>query len=58
MLVLWMDCDSEGEAIAFDVAEVITQVNPHLKISRARFVSLRAEDINAAYANLVQLNKK
>lgn len=39
-LVLWLDCDREGENIAFEVIEVCTAVNRQLTLRRARFSAL------------------
>ncbi|CAN6681600.1 unnamed protein product [Malus baccata var. baccata] len=56
-LVLWLDCDREGENIAFEVIEVCTAVNRHLTIRRARFSALTERDIYNAVQNLVNANK-
>ena len=40
VLVLWLDCDREGENIAFEVVQVCTAVNPRLRILRAHFSAL------------------
>ena len=52
-LVLWLDCDREGENICF---EVIKNVKPFLanpkNILRAKFSSLVASDLVKAYDNL------
>lgn len=38
--MLWLDCDREGENIAFEVIDICTAVNQHLTIKRARFSAL------------------
>lgn len=55
--MLWLDCDREGEAIAFEVLDVILRVNPNIKIHRARFSAVTHADIMQAYNNLVKPNK-
>jgi DNA topoisomerase IA len=45
-LVLWLDCDREGEGIAFEVIEV-TRV-PAPRVHRARFSSLVPADVQRA----------
>ena len=49
-LVLWLDCDREGEAIAFEVIEACTQVNSRLQLFRAYFSTLRPPEIRQAVA--------
>ncbi|XP_050372382.1 DNA topoisomerase 3-alpha isoform X3 [Argentina anserina] len=56
-LVLWLDCDREGENIAFEVIDVCTSVNRHLTIKRARFSALIDRDIHHAMQNLDNANK-
>lgn len=38
--MLWLDCDREGENIAFEVIDICTAVNQRLTIKRARFSAL------------------
>ena len=45
ILILWLDCDREGEAIAFEVLEVCKKSNPHLDVYRAHFSALTKTDI-------------
>ncbi|RZC07712.1 DNA topoisomerase 3-alpha [Glycine soja] len=50
-LILWLDCDVEGENIAYEVIDVCTAVNPHLTIKRAWFSTLIDRDIHNAAQN-------
>ena len=54
---MWLDCDREGEAIAFDVIEVCKQVNPRLTVKRAHFSALTFSQITRAMSNLQKPNK-
>ncbi|KAM7513869.1 hypothetical protein LguiA_003452 [Lonicera macranthoides] len=56
-LVLWLDCDREGENIAFEVVEVCTHVNLNLNVWRARFSALIERDIHDSVRNLVRPNQ-
>ncbi|GAV72584.1 Topoisom_bac domain-containing protein/zf-C4_Topoisom domain-containing protein/Toprim domain-containing protein/zf-GRF domain-containing protein, partial [Cephalotus follicularis] len=56
-LVLWLDCDREGENIAFEVIEVCRAVNRNLTIRRARFSALIDREIHHSVQNLVDANQ-
>eukprot|EP00002_Diphylleia_rotans_P017927 TRINITY_DN3478_c0_g1_i14.p1 TRINITY_DN3478_c0_g1~~TRINITY_DN3478_c0_g1_i14.p1 ORF type:complete len:725 (+),score=106.47 TRINITY_DN3478_c0_g1_i14:45-2219(+) len=56
-LILWLDCDREGENIAFEVIEVCKRANSRLKILRARFSALVPRDIHAACQRLCTPNE-
>ncbi|KAJ0612116.1 putative DNA topoisomerase transcription factor interactor and regulator CCHC(Zn) family [Helianthus annuus] len=56
-LVLWLDCDREGENIAYEVVEVCLNVNSHLNIWRARFSSLIDREIHQAAQQLARPNQ-
>ena len=60
-LILWLDCDREGENIAFEVINVCRKANNNLnhhgKIKRARFSSLLPREIYNAIDNLVLPNE-
>merc|ERR1719158_1152702 len=51
-IILWLDCDREGEAIAFEVLEVCFSVNTRLKVYRAVFSALTRADIFRATQTL------
>eukprot|EP00775_Hariotina_reticulata_P013627 gene13627-13753_t len=55
-LVLWLDCDREGENISFEVIDVCQSVNRHLRILRARFSALIPRELQRALQNLVAPN--
>jgi DNA topoisomerase-3 len=54
---LWLDCDREGEAIAFDVIDVIHSVKPGLKTHRAKFSAVTKADVTRAMDTLEPPNK-
>ena len=57
-LILWLDCDREGENIGFEVIEVCTRANRNIKVNRARFSSIIPREINNAIRNLGPPNQK
>ncbi|KAM0870274.1 hypothetical protein ACQ4PT_040115 [Festuca glaucescens] len=56
-LVLWLDCDREGENIAYEVVEICAGANRHLNIYRARFSALIPREIHDAVQHLARPNK-
>jgi len=57
-LVLWLDCDREGEAIAFEVLDVCVRANGTVQAKRAKFSAVTEPEINHAMANLVPPDKR
>jgi len=54
-VVLWLDCDKEGENICFEVLDLIKYSIPKSKIQRvyrAKFSSIAPKDIQVALNNL------
>ena len=56
-LVIWTDCDREGEAIGFDIIDVCRKRRPGIKVHRAHFSALTKQDIERAANNLTPPNK-
>lgn len=57
MLIIWTDCDREGENIGFEVIEVCTAVKNNLKVYRAKFSEITPTSVKRALQNLEQPNK-
>jgi DNA topoisomerase-3 len=47
-IVLWLDCDREGENISFEVLSVCLEENPRLRINRAFFSSITPFELRRA----------
>jgi DNA topoisomerase III len=43
MLVIWTDCDREGEHIGSEIADVCRKANRNLTVKRARFSAVIAQ---------------
>ena len=41
-LMIWTDCDREGEHIGYEVVTVCRRTNPHISVKRARFSAIIA----------------
>ncbi|XP_053551092.1 DNA topoisomerase 3-alpha [Bombina bombina] len=53
-LVIWTDCDREGENIGFEIIEVCKGVKPNLQVFRARFSEITPRSIRQACENLLE----
>lgn len=51
-VILWLDCDREGEAIAFEVLEICQSANRNLRVYRAQFSAFTKRDIEGAMLTL------
>ncbi|XP_039291080.1 DNA topoisomerase 3-alpha [Nilaparvata lugens] len=58
MLIIWTDCDREGENIGFEIISVCQGVNPNLQIYRAKFSEITGPSIRNALNNLAEPNKR
>ncbi|MEM2185611.1 MAG: type IA DNA topoisomerase [Thermofilaceae archaeon] len=57
-VVLALDADTEGEAIAFEVMEVMRRANPSLRFERAWFAAVTREDLLNAIVQPRQPNPR
>ncbi|KAM9305439.1 DNA topoisomerase 3-alpha [Gastrophryne carolinensis] len=53
-LIIWTDCDREGENIGFEIIHVCKAVKPNLQVFRARFSEITPRSIRIACENLVE----
>ncbi|PIC43034.1 hypothetical protein B9Z55_009921 [Caenorhabditis nigoni] len=58
VLVVWTDCDREGEAIGAEIVKVCRESNRRIDIYRARFSEITKAAITRAARNLIRLDEK
>lgn len=58
VLIIWTDCDREGENIGFEIINVCKEKKPNLRVLRARFSEITVPAINRAIRNLVDPDAK
>lgn len=51
-LIIWTDCDREGENIGFEIIDVVKSVKPNIPVYRAKFSEITAPSVRRALANL------
>lgn len=56
-LIIWTDCDREGENIGFEIMDVCKMIKPDLQIYRAKFSEITSVSVYRALQNLGQPNK-
>ncbi|CAH2106244.1 unnamed protein product [Euphydryas editha] len=56
-LIIWTDCDREGENIGFEIIEVCKAVKSSIKIFRAKFSEITSVSVRRALQTLTQPNK-
>ncbi|CAI2349034.1 unnamed protein product [Caenorhabditis sp. 36 PRJEB53466] len=57
-LVVWTDCDREGEAIGAEIVKVCRGSNQRLDVFRARFSEITKQAITRAAGNLIRLDER
>uniref|UniRef100_A0AAY4BQY9 DNA topoisomerase n=1 Tax=Denticeps clupeoides TaxID=299321 RepID=A0AAY4BQY9_9TELE len=53
-LVIWTDCDREGENIGFEIIDVCKAVKPNVQVFRARFSEITPNSIRRACETLTE----
>lgn len=56
MLIIWTDCDREGENIGAEIVEICCKANPKLDVYRARFSAVNNQEIYRAIRTLDRLD--
>ena len=56
VLVLWTDCDREGEHIGWEIQNVCRQVNRNLVVKRAQFSCCTRGEVHKALRSLREIN--
>ncbi|XP_003465949.1 DNA topoisomerase 3-alpha isoform X1 [Cavia porcellus] len=57
-LVIWTDCDREGENIGFEIIHVCKAVKPSLQVLRARFSEITPHAVRTACQNLTEPDQR
>lgn len=57
-LIVWTDCDREGENIGFEIIDVCKAVKPNLQVYRAKFSEITKASVRRALDNLQQPDKR
>ncbi len=57
-LVIWTDCDREGEHIGSEIVEICQRVNRRLQVFRARYSAVTAGELRRAMAQLQRLDER
>lgn len=56
-LIVWTDCDREGENIGYEIIQVCQEIKPNIEVFRAKFSEITARSITRAINNLERPNK-
>ncbi|KZT57049.1 prokaryotic type I DNA topoisomerase [Calocera cornea HHB12733] len=58
MLMIWTDCDREGEHIGSEVVNACRKSNARIQVKRARFNAIIPQQIHHAAQNAVELDRR
>ncbi|PPQ85703.1 hypothetical protein CVT26_005857, partial [Gymnopilus dilepis] len=57
-LMIWTDCDREGEHIGMEIVRVCRKAKPNIQVKRARFSAIIAQQIHNAAQHPVELDRR
>ncbi|XP_058819738.1 DNA topoisomerase 3-alpha-like [Topomyia yanbarensis] len=57
-LVIWTDCDREGENIGFEIIEVCRAIKPQIRVLRAKFSEITTPSVTRAIENLAEPDER
>lgn len=57
-LVIWTDCDREGEHIGSEIVQICQRVNHRLQVYRARYSAVTQSELRRAMAQLQRLDQR
>jgi DNA topoisomerase III len=58
MLIIWTDCDREGEHIGSEIVEICRATNSRLDVYRARYSAVTQNELRRSMINLQRLDMK
>jgi len=58
MLIIWTDCDREGEHIGSEIVEICRAANSRLDVYRARYSAVTQSELRRSMTNLKRLDLK
>jgi DNA topoisomerase-3 len=58
MLIIWTDCDREGEHIGSEIVDICRASNARLDVYRARYSAVTQTELRRSMANLQRLDLK
>eukprot|EP00917_Polyrhabdina_sp_WS-2016_P025155 GHVP01054217.1.p1 GENE.GHVP01054217.1~~GHVP01054217.1.p1 ORF type:complete len:755 (-),score=132.18 GHVP01054217.1:18-2282(-) len=58
VLMIWTDCDREGEHIGGQIVDIARSVNPNIQVQRAKYSAIENEEIIQAFERPGLLNLK
>ncbi|KMQ86449.1 dna topoisomerase 3-alpha-like protein [Lasius niger] len=56
-LIIWTDCDREGENIGFEIIQVCQAIKPNIRVYRAKFSEITKQSIERALSTLGEPDK-